>query len=242
MRFDELRKPEEIIEYQKQVLSRTGGRTADEAKLFHYTSIDSLLKMINSGYIWMSSPRNMNDVLEGELIKYNGISDLYFASFSRTNQNIAMFAMYAPEPDGVMLSISISSARSMLSQKPVLVEKAEITGKEVDAQLYWTGVCYKDLDSNRITTPGQENHHVSNPLKALAGIVKLSGWEYEKEVRLCANKMLFAEQKLAVRLPKNIGVVLCPYFNKEKNKEKLAELIANGIIVEPSIYESWIKL
>ncbi len=54
--------------------------------------------------------------------------------------------------------------------------------------MYWTGVCYKDIESNKISTPGQVNNKIDNPLEALAGVIKLSGWEYEKEVRLCGIK------------------------------------------------------
>ena len=38
--FDKLRKEEEIIECQKQILSRTGRGSADEARLCHYTTIE----------------------------------------------------------------------------------------------------------------------------------------------------------------------------------------------------------
>ena len=239
--FKELRKVEEVIEYQKQVLSRTGGRTPDVARLFHYTNIDALVKMVESGYIWLTSPDNMNDALEEQLIKMSGINDLYFSCFSRTNQNIAMFRMYASNPNGVMLSITVSDAKEMLSQKPRLVEESNVTEEEIDAELYWIGVCYKDLDSDRITTPGQENHHISTPLKALTGAVKLSGWEYEKEVRLCSRKRLFAGQKLAVKLPDSINVVLCPMFDMKKNNTKLAKLTAIGIHYESSAYDNWIR-
>ena len=239
--FSEIKNIEDVIKYQKQILSRTGGRNSNDARIFHYTNIDAFLKIINSGYIWLSPPDKMNDVLERQLIQLYGTNDLFLSCFSRTNQNIAMFKMYAPEPNGIMLSITISDAKAMISQKPLLVEKDELTKDEIDVSLYWIGVCYKDLNSDIITTPSQKNRYISNPLKSLAGAVKLSGWEYEKEVRLCARKRLFPGQKLAVRLPQKIDVVLCPFFDKEKNKEKLAELIACGINYEVSPYEAWIN-
>ena len=129
----------------------------------------------------------------------------------------------------------------MADQKPLLVEGTIQTDKEIDSDLYWIGVCYKDIESERITTPGQENHYIAKPLKALVGAIKLSGWEYEKEVRLCSRKRLYEGQKMAVKLPEKINVVLCPGFDKEKHKTKMAELTAMGIHIETSAYENWIK-
>lgn len=240
--FKDLRTAEEVRRYQKQVLSRTGGRGSDNARLFHYTDIDALMGIVNSGHIWLSPSENMNDGLEAELIKRAGINDLYMTCFSRTNQNIAMFRMYADRPNGIMLSVTLSDAKAMLAQKPRVVEGEEITEEEVDTKLYWLGVCYKDLDSDRITTPSQINYHISAPLKTLAGSVKLSGWEYEKEVRLCARKRLYAGQKLAVKMPESMKVVLCPFFDIDKHKAQLAELAATGILCEHSEYEKWLKL
>ena len=241
MTFSDLREAENIKKYQKQILSRTGGRKSNEARLFHYTKIGSLLNIVTKGYLWLSTPAGMNDVLESKLIGLQDIDDLSFACFSRTNQNIAMFKMYAPPPDGVMLSITISEAKEMIKQKPLIVEKEELTREEADTELYWTGVCYKDMDSNRITTPGQSNRYISNPLKELAGIIKLSGWEYEKEVRLCARKRLYSNQKLAVKMPENVKVILCPFFDREKHKNELASLTAIGIDYESSFYEEWLN-
>ena len=89
--FSNLQTANEIIAYQKKVLSRTGGRTAENACIYHYTNITSLTKMLDSRYMWLSPPDKMNDYLEYELLQYAGLSDLYFSCFSRTNQNIAMF-------------------------------------------------------------------------------------------------------------------------------------------------------
>ena len=240
--FNKLKDAENVIAYQKQILSRTGGRSSDNARLYHYTSIDNLLRIIKSGYIWLCSPKNMNDLLEKTVLQNNGKDDLYFISFSRANQSLAMFKMYASGEDGIMLSITISDAKNLLLQKPFIVEKDTKTDKAVDAELYWTGVCYNELNSDRITSPGKENHNIINPLNALAGSVKLMGWEFEKEVRLCANKLLPANQKLAVVLPKDhLEVVLCPQFNTEKNAGKLAELRENKIKYVESDYDKWIK-
>ncbi len=238
--FKELASADEIIDYQKRVLSRTGGRKADEAQLYHYSNILALKGMLDSGFMWLSPVDRMNDVLEAEMIRSAGIKDMNFACFSRTNQSIAMFKMYAPNPNGVMISISVSDAKRMLELKPRLVEN-DMVRDEVDIELYWMGVCYKDIETETITTPGQRNSRIKKPLKELAGAVKLSGWDYEKEVRLCGRMRLYPEQRLAVKLPERINVTLCPGFDRESNRSILSKLIENGIRYEESKYEGWIR-
>jgi len=239
--FKNIRTSNELIAYQKQVLSRTGGRTSKEARLFHYTNINAMRNMLATQSMWLSPAVDKNDILEAELIRSAGITDLCFSCFSRANQNIAMFKMYAPNPDGVMLSISFEDAKMMLNQRPVLVEDGVIL-EETDTVLYWIGVCYKDIESDKITTPGQENHHIEKPLKELAGAIKLSGWEYEKEVRICGIKRLNSGQKISVKLPEKVEVVLCPGFDREKNKRELSFLMQNGVGYKSSLYEDWIRL
>ena len=149
--------------------------------------------------------------------------------------------MYASNPDGAMLFISVADARKMLAQKPRLVDGTDLK-EEVDAELYWIGVCYKDLESDTISTPGQMNRNIKRPLRALSGAVKLSGWEYEKEVRLCGRKDLSAGQRLAVKLPDKLGVVLCPGFDRDKYRSELSYLKAIGIDYELSQYDNWVRL
>lgn len=64
--FSKLTTAKEIADYEKRILSKTGGRTSDEAQLYHYTNIEVLDNMIELGYIWLGSGDNMNDILEGE--------------------------------------------------------------------------------------------------------------------------------------------------------------------------------
>ena len=238
--FKNLVSADQVISFQRQILSRTGGRTAENAQLYHYTNIDSLISMLHSGYIWLTPGNGKNDYLETALLEKAGIQNLNYACFSRTNQNIAMFKMYAPQPNGVMISISLADAKQMLEQKARIVEDKELSD-EIEAELYWIGVCYKDLESSKILTPDQVNANIETPLISLAGAIKLSGWAYEKEVRLCALKRLYPGQKLAVKLPKKIQVVLCPGFDKAKNKDKLADLKAHDISYDTSQYDEWLK-
>ena len=137
-----------------------------------------------------------------------------------------------------MLSITLEDAERILEQNPVLVENEKICeSQEVNTRLFWTGVCCKDPTTNRLTTPDQVNTHISRSLNDLAGVIKFSGWGYEKEVRLCAMERLFEGQKLAVRMPKSIGVVLGPGFDKEGFYKELLVLYEHNICPEKSFYD-----
>ena len=234
--FKNMVSADQVITFLRQVLSRTGGRAAEDAQLYHYTNIDNLISMLTSGYIWLTPSNGKNDYLETSLIKEAGIQNLNYISFSRTNQNIAMFKMYAPQPDGVMISISHADAKLMLQQKPRIVE-GECLSDETNAELYWTGVCYKDLESKKILTPDQVNSRIVNPLTSLAGAIKLSGWAYEKEVRLCASKRLYPGQKIAIKLPERLRVVLCPGFDLPTHTNQLAVLKMHDVSYNMSQYE-----
>jgi hypothetical protein len=51
----------------------------------------------------------MNDFFEGEIIKsIQGTGTHFFTCFSRAEENMAMYKMYAPSPNGAMLKISYS--------------------------------------------------------------------------------------------------------------------------------------
>ena len=81
MIFEDMETKEEIIDYQKKVLSRNGGRS--NPRIYHYTDISSLKSMIESGYIWLLPFSNMNDTLEAELIQLAKIRDYYYTCFSK---------------------------------------------------------------------------------------------------------------------------------------------------------------
>ena len=123
------------------------------------------------------------------------------------------------------------------------------TDMHIKVNLYLTAVCYKELHSNILKAGTVSNNLISDPLNnpELAGFVKLDGWEFENEVRLCAvTKDDLGTNKIAIRIPteliKNVEVVKCPGFDNYKNKNILSKLRRLGISVRESEYESLVNL
>lgn len=255
--FDSLKKPEEIRGYLKRILSRSG-KKRENKRLYHYTSIPCISSMVNSGYLWLGSTDRMNDYLEGEFIQ-SAEKKLFFMSFSKVEENLAMYKMYAASPDGAMLSLSYRAAGDLVSAIPTtksgkksvrIVRDKQLTDETVEADVYWAEVCYKDLHTNKIVAGTVSNGNISNPLDepGLAGFVKLFGWEYEKEVRLCATTTtpLKENEIVAIKLPDGLkdyfSIVTGPGFDKSKNKKDFSRLKRCGIAIHDSEYDALVDL
>lgn len=239
------------------VLSRTGSKGKDRTWLYHYSNINAVNSIITSGYLWLSPTDGMNDYLEGQFIQSTiGNGKAFYTCFSKTEQNLAMYKMYAPDPDGVMLSISYSSAQRIISEvdkendKKLLyiVRNNCITDETIPVNMYWADVCYKDLHDDTISVASVFNKHIRQPLMKpeLAGFVKLNGWEYEKEVRLCAitERPLRPNEKVAVKIPGDIiiEIITVPGFDREKNRKMYSELVRRNISIHGSAYDMLVDL
>jgi len=257
--FKDMKTPQEVKQYLLNVLSRTGGKNKDTVCLYHYSSIGSLLSMLNSGYIWLGSTESMNDYLENEFIhSVEGKNRLYFSCFSRAEENLAMFKMYAPSPDGAMLALPFSTAQSVIDSLQAaagrkivkIVRDNKLTSETVEADVYWAAVAYKDLHTDLLKAETVVNTHILNPINnpVLAGFVKLYGWEYEKEVRLCASTVvpLNKNEKIAIELPerieKQISIITGPGFNKAGNKKYISKLKRMGVNIHDSEYDALVDL
>ena len=255
LRFEDMTNPRQIREYLKRVLDRPGMKK-DEAMLYHYTSIKAVTSILDSGYIWLGSTANMNDYLENECLKPIS-SQLFLTSFSKAEENMGMYKMYAQDPNGVIMKISFAAAEQIIKEIPRsttgeqivrIVRDNTLMDNQVEADLYWTAVCYKHLHSDMIIADSVKNLKIKHPLDEpeLAGYIKLYGWEYEKEVRLCARtKTALAEnEKVAVKLPDEIkiSIILGPGFDKVANRSDYAKLFRKGINVQSSAYEAWVNL
>ena len=258
MAFSDYKNPSEITDYLKKVLFRTGGKKSD-VRLYHYTSLQSALAMIEGGSMWLGSIDRMNDYLEGEFIQSTSGRTLYFSCFSKVEENLAMYKMYAPAPDGVMLSISFSTAEELLSNIPGteegkrlvhIVRDGSLTDEQIEVDAYWAEVCYKDLHTDTLRVGTVKNENIRHPLtvEELAGFVKLYGWEYEKEIRLCAalDKPLENNERLAIKLPSDFDrettITFGPGFDKTSNRGLVSRLRRLGIKTGESEYDALVDL
>lgn len=259
MAFKDLTTTPEILKYLRDILSRIKkAKNVNDHQLYHYTNIETIEKIASTGYIWLGSADTMNDYFEQEVIKKNcGDFNRYFVCFSRAEENLAMYKMYAPSPDGAMLKISYDDLKKIIDRIPRssnkfhlvnIVRNNVVTEEKVEADVFWTAVAYKELHSDLIYAGEAKNKNINHPFKKkdLAGCIKFYGWEYEKEVRLCANlkKSLKKGERIAIKLPDDIklNVVTGPGFDEQKNRSITNALRMNSVVIQQSEYSNLVKL
>ena len=256
--FKDITTPGEIQHYLLDILSRMAKN--GEKYLYHYTSFSSLAKIISSGYLWLGLSQNMNDFMEGEFIEStDGSNKVYFACFSRAEENLAMYKMYAPAPDGAMMIVPLEIAHQMIDSLPdskelnkmiTIVRDGKLTKETAPAFMHWSEVAYKDLHTDALKTTGSSNSHIEKPLlsRALAGFVKLHGWEYEREVRLEAMMVnpLSERERVALKLPddfsKHIEIVTAPGFDKTLHQNEVSLMKRMGVRIHESEYDGLVDI
>ena len=95
-KFEEMDEPKEIQNYLKTILARSG-RKKENAKLYHYTNIDSAVSIVKDGYIWLGSINNMNDSFEKECAKNLDVN-IFFTSFSKQKESAIGCAVFSRLP------------------------------------------------------------------------------------------------------------------------------------------------
>ncbi len=251
----------ELKTYLSQVLSRTGSVGKKEKTLNRYLTADSALALFEKGFIKLGTSDHMNDCLEHEMLKAaQKDRRMSFSCFSGSEENIAMYKMYASAHNGVMLSMTYESAEQILAQLPLVLSSGkrlvpilrggELSDTRIEAEVYWTAVCYKELKNERLWSGTVFNDYIQQPLRdyELAGLVKLRGWEYEKEIRLIVEteKPLKEYERIVIPLPKNIekGILVTtrPGFDRKKNTAVLSAFKRMGITVRNSEYDALVDI
>lgn len=260
MAFKDLISPNDIQKYLLDVLSRMSKN--GEKYLYHYTSFAAITNIITSGYIWLGLPKKMNDHLEGEFIEsFDESNRICYMCFSQVEENLAMYKMYAPGPDGAMLVIPLNMAEKMIAGEEIpesnktgirvyIVRDNERTEETIPAFLHWQAIAYKELHSNVIRAGNAKNKNIKNPLnvKELAGYIKLHGWEYEREVRLVAKTIqpLDEGEKIALKLPEefaqHINIITAPGFDKRLHQKEICKLKRLGVIIHESEFDGLVDI
>ena len=210
-------------------LSNTLVRSNPQDSLYHYTTITKLLNIIKSGYLWLGDYRYMNDPFEVVMLNENkNASHLYYTSFSRADESLAMYRMYCDnKPDAsVVLKISIETLIKIMSssyhgeraggvddigkyfqfyRKHNVVEGNKISEELVGVRLFAAEIAYYYPETYSIFYHGKENKLIDQPLckSELAGWLKYKCWDYEQEVRLLgySEKAMEPKKRLAIKLP-----------------------------------------
>ncbi len=236
--------------------------------LSHYTNIENIINILESGYIWLSDYNNMNDLFEKELLnRCDCDGNLFYLSFSKTEESLAMYKMYGNGESSVILRIPSDLIEEMMSssyhgeyaggadddgafpsyRRKINIVKNGLTTEECTyALLFCTDIVYLDPYSGTLIYQGLKNDKISCALKSeyLVGSIKYLCWEYEKEVRLSA-KILDSTgpiERVAIKLPsdfsKRINVILGPEFDEDKYHDMLFELRRHGVLCQNSVYDN----
>ncbi len=203
-------------------------------KLFHYTSIGTVLNIVAGGYFWLNSFSGMNDPFEAEILSRNGMNGiLFFTSFSKAEESLAMYEKYCGNngfENGVALAVPCQAMKKIISitefgentdgvwgdgqyernvRKFRIVEDGVLTDKKAVGDIYAARVAYFNPVSKILSFGSTSNHNFAAPFmdKELLGLVKYQCWDYEKEVRL----FVCLEKQLGIK-GKNIRIAV-PLYN-----------------------------
>lgn len=231
MKFKDLNDSELIHSYQRRVLSRPGSLGKRGKFLLHYTDINSVVSILQSGVIYLSSSANMNDSFEKILLDKKGIKNqLFYLCLSKGEESLAMYKMYQKDKrKSVVIKLAFSDIENIMSQalygeckdgiddigkyiqhhrQVNIVRNDKLTIKKVWANLYCVEVLYLNPERNTLSNKSSVNKHIKFPLREqdLIGSVKYDCWSYEQEIRLCGftRKPLKSNEKIALSLANDV--------------------------------------
>lgn len=258
--FSKYDNPKDVSRFLIKSINRRN-KAANKMFIYHYSDIDSIVSMVKKREIWLGNPMGMNDLLEKQMLVNANINGrIFFTSFSKAKENIAMYRMYPGKKNdlssGAMLQITYAYADRMITESGsefTIIKSVDkdnwIENGSASGLLYWSSVCYKNPTSNFIRVNTVNNNKLDDPLNSpvLCGQIKINGWEYEKEVRIIAKTdvKLDDSEKLCLKLPSfthsDISVVLCPGFDKLKNDKLLSQLYQMDIDYKESYYNGLMR-
>ncbi len=193
-RFNEITETSDLITFLQEM------QRLNNVKAFNkYMRLSSVIRLLSTGVLLINNPKRMNDLYEYKAFS-NQVdwSKICFCSFiTQSTESMAMWSMYAqPWDEGVLLSFPAADFKQMVKNTHFLIsaeydEKNDAynLGKDTipcDGLLHMTRVAYSTGTTITCTNRDDRNYHFPNPytFPELAGYIKDSAWDYEKETRL----------------------------------------------------------
>lgn len=219
-----------------------------------YTSLKSLKGILDQQMIVLNNPQRMNDLLEYE--SYNkqvNWKAIFYSCFTvQSAESMAMWSMYAqPWDEGVRLSLPLKVLKEWIRNiqivHPVKAGRIEYHHalNNTSFLLSFYRVAY---DSNGIlscTGRGDRNSHFPRvySIPELAGYVKDSAWDYEREARLRVdlNSSLSAEG-VAIHIPEevleNLIITTGPRYSSNQVLMELPKALRGKIGINESKFSN----
>jgi hypothetical protein len=217
-----------------QLVSYLESTQRDKQYIYHYTTIDRLIRILKSDYFFFSSLGKMNDLLEFEQARSNN-KNYYVGSFSREkNEVIAMWGMYGiPWEMGVRLAIPTKQFRKWISKLSHVFEVSKefkVLNTPIQVNSHQKRICcvsYINDSSTRLDWSNQQLYLKNKPELSnwknngeVSGYIKEIAWKYESEVRTIIS-IENSDQIGSIALPitedlkKSFSITLSPKFDKQ---------------------------
>ena len=167
-------------------------------KVYHYTSYESLIKILKNRSLRLTRYDLMNDIAEKELSRCEDGDSRYIISFSGQRESVALWSLYG-KSSSIKIRIEfpllelLSSINnnfyfdSMLERKIPITSTQHVQEDYTKKQFSFSDVVYYDKDKHVFRLQGGpiKNITVSQQMiHQLAGTIKYDAWEYERESRL----------------------------------------------------------
>lgn len=230
--------------------------TRSEVKrLYHYTTYESLLKILKFRSIRLSRIDLMNDKAEQALSKSNINEDRYILSFTNNSKEyVSMWAMYG-KASGIKLRIDfpIQVFRSSINDNFFFNEQCTdkipiykiATNFVTKKDFIINDVIYYDKQNNKIkhnTNPFNYLEVMDSDIDSMAGFIKYDAWEFERETRLSVllenirinddiknNNIRYIYARINDELIKNMGITYNPWISEllKTELQKSIDEVAN---------------
>lgn len=243
----------------RKYLDDCNNRLKSSKYLYHYTTLNNVVKILCGGSWHLGSASCMNDELEYRNGDSRVWKNLFFSCFMcEDEESIGMWSMYAqPWERGVKVALPSKAVREWINDAKELIEISDIsytpTGKRIPLEkdkvsVRLSMVAYSNADScsnqtdEKLTWSNKTNRNILNAVRIpeLTGYVKDMAWSYEKEIRIKA-EFLDASEIMRVALPltdnliSQMVITASPLFEGDLRNEleKLVlEELGNGVGIE----------
>ncbi len=247
-KFEDITDVADLIDY----LDSANQRLSITANLYHYTTLETAVSIIQGQKWHLASAKGMNDLREYRNGDYKRWQNLFFTSFMREEkESIGMWSMYSqPWRKGVKISIPKEEFKKWVAEIKIIHEISLLdqkpTGRKIflnnnrGSKVYISTVAYSNLESledrkksKEILRCGStENTHIHNAVRIpeLTGYVKDRAWEAEKEVRIKAefDNSRYKFEKVAIDVPdyviEKMTITASPLFRGNLHEELEKEI------------------
>ena len=203
-------------------------RKNNDGKIYHYTNIGNLIKIINSGKLYLNNIKNVNDAMECIVAQpFN----MYVASFTYEDKEAVHYWSVYGKGDPYSLRVSVDTQSIAANQSYKTLQNNDLTIQEsvISDIIYYNG--RKVKDKRKWKHNGQYFSLFNDEdsiRKEFPGLCKYDVWEHEKETRLLVKTNL-DENGIFLNLDNaffaSISVIFSPWIDDEVRVELSKMLI-----------------